>query len=89
MKFFILVLISAPVFACKMTPQSARLKAKETVLNAVAIKTGQNNLHAQRVRGTWIVRTKKPSCREFKMKLDGGKGDCQMTAKILSENPCR
>lgn len=88
MKFLFLILISTPVFACKMTAHGARQKAKATVLKAVQIKTGQKDLHAQRVRGFWIVRTKKPSCIEYKMKLHGGKGDCKMTATILSSGPC-
>ena len=90
MKFLILVFISIPVFACKMTPEGGARKARATVLKAVKAKTGlkEKNLQARKVNGGWIVRTKRPSCREFKMNLVGGKGDCKMTARIISEKAC-
>ncbi|MES2525910.1 MAG: hypothetical protein V4598_02440 [Bdellovibrionota bacterium] len=88
MKFIFLILISTPVFACKMTPEVGRRRAADAAKKAVELKTGQKDLHVRRSKGHWIVRTKKPSCREFVMDVDGGSGDCKMTGKIVSEKAC-
>ncbi len=88
MKYLFLVLISTPVFACKMTPEVGRLREKDAVLKAVEMKTKQKDLHAKQSKNGWIVRTKKPSCREFRVKVEPGSGDCKMTGTILSEKAC-
>ena len=88
MKYLFFVLISLPAFACKMTPEMGRLRAKDAVLKAMESKTKRKDLLVKQSKTGWIVRTKKPTCVEYKLEVEPGSGDCKVTAKILSEKPC-
>ena len=88
MKFFVLLFLSLPAFACKMTPEMGTLRAKDAVLKAMESKTKQKDLLVKQSKTGWIVRTKKPTCVEYKLEVEPGSGECKVTAKILSEKPC-
>lgn len=85
---FFFLLFSFPVFACKMTPEGAARKAEATALATVKEKYKSQNLKVKKIGHHWIVRSTKPSCIEYRVSVEGGKGDCRMKGKILSERPC-
>ncbi len=89
MKFLFLLLISTPVFACKMTPEGWRNSAEAAAIKVVAAKTGDKGLKAIRKDGQWFVRTTKLNCVEYRISIDNGNGDCNVTGTIVSEKPCR
>ena len=89
MKLLIFFLVCAPAFACKMTAETAMRRSEAAALEVVKAKTRRVDLLAKHVYPFWYVRTTKPSCVEYKVGVDGGKGDCKMKAKILGEKACQ
>jgi len=90
MRFLLLtLLISSPVFACKMSPEIANMKAQEAALAAAAGNVGHKNLKARKEGKFWMVRTTKLDCVDYRIEVDQGKGDCKMTGKIIWMHPCQ
>lgn len=88
MKYFLLVFITIPVYACKVTPEAGMRKAEEAARLVVTKKTKRTDLLAKHDYPFWYVRSTKPTCVEYKVGVDGGK-DCKMTGRILGEKPCK
>ncbi len=88
MKILFFTLITFPVFACKMTPESAKRRSEAAALEIVGRVNKSKELKVRKVKNHWIVRSVKPSCIEYRVKLFPIKGDCKMDGRILSQKPC-
>lgn len=71
-----------------MTREGWESRSKADAMSAVTKINGQKDLLVRFDKEHWLVRTKKPSCIEYKVNVLGRKGDCKTTTTILSERPC-
>lgn len=86
---FVMIFCVAPVFACKMTPETAMRRAEDAAKEVVTAKTKRKDLLSKHDYPFWYVRTTKPSCVEYKVGVENASVSCKMKAKILGEKPCK
>ncbi len=87
MKYLLVFLISGSALACKIDPRTAKRSEKSAAIALVKSKNKNRELKIRRKKGHYLVRSIKPTCIEYKVKIRRTP-DCKMHPEILSEGPC-